>query len=177
MSDGQEPFEHEEDEDIESIHLTFRVGAELYAVGVAHVTEIVRLQEINSVPGLSPSVRGVTNLRGRVVPILDVRSRFGLPDLEPHDRMVIVVLEVDGERVGLMVEEVTEVVALPPSEQQPPWPSRHEGRSPRHALVKGLARRGEKLCIVLDVARLIAEEEESVEARRAERHLGPALVG
>lgn len=150
-------LDDEEEEDIEAVHLTFRVRGEQYAVGVRHVTEIVRLQEINPVPGMPPAFVGVINLRGHVVPVLDVSVRFGRNALQSSDRTVIIVLEVDGERVGLMVEEVTEVATIPEQDLRPPWTGFSKGEN-KDSIVKGIARREDELSIVLDVWKLLTDE-------------------
>lgn len=143
-----------EDGDIESVHLTFKVAGESYAIGVAHVTEIVRIQEVSQMPGMAPGFRGVINLRGNIIPVLDIQGRFGLKPLEPTDRTVIVVIEVERERVGIMVEEVTEVadLSLDESEQTRVSAGRDRNQPP---LVKQFARLSGELCMVLDVDQLV----------------------
>lgn len=156
MSTEVDVVEHDDEENIEDVYLTFKVSREPYAVGVVHVTEIVRIQEINRMPGMSAAFRGVINLRGHVVPVLDMQARFGLPPIEPNDRTVIVVLEMGEERAGLMVEEVTEVVELAGKDIEPASTSVGAERAKR-SLVKGIAKRGDKVCMVLDVSRLLGQ--------------------
>ena len=109
-----------EDENLEDMYLTFSVAGEEYAVGVEYVTEIVGLQEIVQVPDVPDFVRGVINLRGRVVPVLDARLRFGLPPRDYDHRTVIVVLDVHGSPSGLVVDRVDDVAEIPPSMTDPP---------------------------------------------------------
>lgn len=146
----------DEEDNIEDVHLTFKVCGEAYAVCVTHVTEIVRIQDINRLPGMPEAFCGVINLRGLVVPVLDMQVRFGGGRLEPNDRTVIIVLEVDDERAGLMVEEVTEVVELPPDCIESAASSVGRERA-RDSLVSGIAKRGDKLCMQLDVRKVLSE--------------------
>lgn len=157
QSEADMAIDDDEEDNIEHIYLTFGVKGEQYAVGVRYVTEIVRLPEINPVPGMQRGFEGVINLRGNVVPILDMRARCGLEDLEPNDRTVIVVLDVDDERVGLMVEEVSEVVELPERDIQSSRAGQ-TGSWAKDSMVRGIARRGEKVSIVLDVEMLLTDE-------------------
>ena len=146
----------DEEDNIEDVHLTFQVSGESYAVGVTHVTEIVRIQDINHLPGMPNAFCGVINLRGHVIPVLDMQARFGRPRLEPNDRTVIVVLEVENERTGLMVEEVTEVVEIPAQNIEAATSSVGRERA-KSTLVRGIAKRADKLCMVLDVERVLAD--------------------
>ena len=160
----------DEDGNIEDVHLTFEVSGECYAVCVTHVTEIVRIQDINLLPGMPSAFCGVINLRGHVIPVLDMQARFGRPRLEPNDRTVIVVLEVGDERAGLMVEEVTEVVEIPADDIDAATSSVGRQRA-QNTLVRGIAKRSGQLCMVLDVQRVLGdtpnEQPTDAEARSA----------
>lgn len=151
-----EQMDDDEGEHIESVYLTFQVAGESYAICVVNVTEIVRIQDINKVPGMSQGFRGVINLRGNVIPVLDMQHRFGLAPLEATDRTVIIVLEVDSERAGLMVEEVTEVVELA-EDTLGPAPGYSSGSQIAGAMIQRFANRDSGLCMILDVQRLLEE--------------------
>lgn len=92
MENDSELFD-EDDSNVENTFLTFHVEGGEYAVSVGYVTEIVRLQKMFAMPDVPEYIRGVINLRGKVIPLLDVRNRFGLPEAPYTDRTVIVVLE------------------------------------------------------------------------------------
>ncbi|MEQ1566506.1 MAG: chemotaxis protein CheW [Myxococcota bacterium] len=97
-------------------YLTFRLDREVYGVPILAVREIIELQEISPVPRSSHWVRGVVNLRGRVLPVLDPKLRFGLSPVEPSELTVIVVLQADDSKpFGVLVDEVLEVLRLEPS--------------------------------------------------------------
>ena len=136
-----------DDSKVDSTFLTFNVGTEEYAVSVACVTEIVRMQKSYAIPDVPSYVRGVINLRGKVIPLVDVRSRFGMPQSEYTDRTVIVVLELGDTATGLIVDGVTEVAEIP-AEQIEPRPS--HGRVAR-PMVMGVAKRSTGVSFILDV--------------------------
>lgn len=94
-------------------YLTFRLDGEIYGVPILNVREIVEMQEISPVPRAAGWVRGVVNLRGRVLPVIDPKVRFGLGPVVPTDLTVIIVLQPDGGRpFGVVVDEVLEVQKL-----------------------------------------------------------------
>jgi len=105
-------------------YLTFVLGHESYGVGVLKVREIIRMLEITAVPQMPPYVKGVINLRGKVVPVVDLRVKFGLAKAENTERTCIVVVEVksrSGAKIlmGMVVDAVEEVVTIPPSDVEP----------------------------------------------------------
>lgn len=144
------------EDNLEQTYLTFAVGEEEYAIPVAHVTEIVRLQKIFPVPDVAKHVRGVINLRGKVIPLLDVRMRFGLPGAPYNDRTVIVVAEVvPGVPTGLVVDGVYDIVEFPPATIEP---SRKLTSGSADPLVVGMCKAGDRVAMLLSVERLIDEE-------------------
>lgn len=146
----------QESDSIETMYLTFPVGTELYGVSILVVTEIVGMQRIMSVPDVPHYIKGVINLRGKVIPLMDVRLRFGMPEKEYDDRTVVIVLEIAGAPVGLIVDGVNEVLDIPDEMvDQAGSYSPTEGRS----LVKGLGRLEDRVAILLDVKLLIEADE------------------
>src|SRR5262245_64240491 len=110
----------------ETQYLGFHVADEEYAVGILRVREILEFDTLTKVPGTPPSIRGVINLRGRVVPVVDLAVKLGLPPSTATRETCIVVVEteVEGERavMGVLVDSVSQVIDLPSSEVQPPPP-------------------------------------------------------
>lgn len=151
---SNEEIEDIEDESIEDTYLTFLVGEEEYAVPVGHVTEIVRLQKSFSVPDVPSYIRGVINLRGKVIPLLDVRSRFGLAQSSYSDRTVVVVLEVDETATGLVVDGVSEVAEIPRETIDSDVPH----AAGRQSMVRGMGKRADRVSFILDVPRLLSRE-------------------
>ncbi len=153
-------------DDIENMYLTFDVRGEEYAVNIAYVTEIVGLQRISEVPDVPPFIKGVINLRGQVIPVMDMRLRFGLPWREYDDRTPIIVLELDDALTGLVVDRVTDVVSIQPENvtSSPRW--RETEETP---IVKGLGRRDDArsseagVSIILDVPCLLSTQDERLQ--------------
>src|SRR6266498_4098881 len=97
----------------------FRIGGETFGVLIGLVREIVRVPEITAVPEAADCVEGVINLRGKIIPVVDLRKRFGETQITRHKKNRILVAEVEGKQVGLMVDAVSEVIKIPPSEIDP----------------------------------------------------------
>ena len=100
-------------ESIDTMYLTFPVDAELYGVSITKVTEIVGLQKIMSVPDVPSYIKGVINLRGKVIPLMDIRLRFGLAEKAYDHRTVVIVLQINDAPVGMIVDGVNEVLDIP----------------------------------------------------------------
>src|SRR5271168_175936 len=94
----------------------FRIGNETYGVRIGAVREIVRVPEINAVPSAPDTVEGVINLRGKIIPVMDLRKRFGHADIQPDKKNRILVVELENKLVGLIVNAASEVLKIPPSE-------------------------------------------------------------
>lgn len=135
--------------------LTFCIGREDYGIEIRHVTEIIGIQKITQVPDMPDFVQGVINLRGKVIPIMDVRARFRLPSREYDDRTCIVVVNVNSTDVGLVVDKVNEVTEIAESQIQPPPGSTTDSS----AYIRGLGKSGDKVKILLDVTRMIYSPE------------------
>jgi purine-binding chemotaxis protein CheW len=154
-----------EADDIENMYLTFDVQDEEYAVNIAYVTEIVGLQRISEVPDVPEYIKGVINLRGKVISVMDMRLRFGLPWREYDDRTPIIVLELDDPStgsgqvpIGLVVDQVTDVISLSPESiaLPPRWKGADEQES---TVIKGLGKRDDGVSIILDVPRLLSAQD------------------
>jgi purine-binding chemotaxis protein CheW len=154
MESDPELFD-EDDGNVANTFLTFHVEAEEYAVSVAYVTEIVRLQKTFAIPDVPKYIRGVINLRGKVIPLLDVRNRFGLKEAAYTDRTVIVVLEVDDTATGLVVDGVSEVVEILPDQIEQVTCARATSRK---SMVQGVGKRANGVSFILDVGALLDVE-------------------
>ncbi|MCB1723701.1 MAG: chemotaxis protein CheW [Gammaproteobacteria bacterium] len=136
--------------------VTFRLQDETYGINVMQVQEVLRVTEIAPVPGAPPYVLGIINLRGNVVTVIDTRSRFGLPGTERDDSSRIVIIESDHQVVGILVDSVAEVVELRQSEIDQA-PSVGNDESSRY--IQGVASRDKDLLIVVDLNKLLTDEE------------------
>lgn len=150
-------FDEEFDEDTQkNKYLTFRIASEDYGIGIEHVTEIVGMQHISPVPEMPEFVKGVVNLRGQIIPVMDVRLRFGMESREYDDRTCVVVVRMGDATVGLVVDTVKEVLDIPEGNVTEP-PRVASARSARY--IQGIGRLGDEVKILVAVDRLLHEEE------------------
>ena len=153
----EDDFYDDDDEDTQKDkYLTFTVGKEDYGIEISHVTEIIGIQKITDVPDMPSYIKGVINLRGKVIPVMDVRLRFRMPEREYDDRTCTVVVSVNATPVGLVVDTVKEVVDIPENQIELP-PEVAESSTQRY--IKGLGKIGEDVKILLDVEKLVRNED------------------
>src|SRR3981189_918578 len=107
----------------------FRIGSETYGGRIASVREIVRVPEITTVPSAPDLIEGVINLRGKIIPVMDLRKRFGQTEIHPDKRNRILVVELENKLIGLIVNAASEVLKIPPSEIETPGSVFAEGES------------------------------------------------
>lgn len=134
--------------------VTFDLAGERFAVDIHAVREIDRLVGITRVPKSPPEVAGVMNLRGKIIPVVCLRTKFGLPESSPSDRTRIVVLEHEGRETGLIVDRVHEVLRIDSSILDPSpglMGTVHAG------YIRGIAKPDGRLLIVLDLLTLFSE--------------------
>jgi purine-binding chemotaxis protein CheW len=136
--------------------VVFRLGAELYGVEIARVHEIIRMQPVTRVPRAPAFVEGVTNLRGQVIPVVDLRRRFGLPEVERTRASRIVVVDIGDQVAGVIVDGVSEVLRVSTASIEPPSPV-VQGIDSEY--LHGIAKLSERLVILLDLDRVLAREE------------------
>jgi purine-binding chemotaxis protein CheW len=137
-----------EDEDTQKDkYLIFHLAGEDYGLDIAYVTEIIGIQKITEVPDMPEFIRGVINLRGKVIPVMDVRGRFGFEFKEYDERTCIIVVDMTDMAVGLVVDQVQEVLDIPEENIEPP-PS--TGKNDRSDYVSGMGKLGEDVKILLD---------------------------
>jgi purine-binding chemotaxis protein CheW len=134
----------------------FRIGNETYGVRIGSVREIVRVPEITIVPNAPEAIEGVINLRGKIIPVMDLRKRFGSAGLQPDKKNRILVVELENRLLGLIVSSASEVLKIPPSEIEPPGTVFAEGES---SYVTGVGKLKGRLIILLDIARLLRQPE------------------
>ena len=136
--------------------VVFEIAGESYGVDIARVQEIIRPPAITAVPRAPEYVEGVVNLRGRVIPVINLRNRFGLPDTERDRSSRIVVLEISGQTIGVAVDAVSEVLRVPQDVIEAPGATL---TGPQTAHLRGIAKLDERVVILLDLDRLIDADE------------------
>jgi purine-binding chemotaxis protein CheW len=144
-----------EENDINDMYLTFGVSGEEYGIGIAYVTEIVGMQRVMEVPDVPRFIKGVINLRGKVIPVMDVRCRFGMEEKPYTERTVIIVLDIDNIPIGLVVDNVSEVLEIPEADidQPPQFGANRDGSG----VIRGLGKQGDKVAILLDIHRMVGD--------------------
>lgn len=141
-------------------YLTFQLGNEEFAVQVLRVREIMGIQEITAVPQTPGYVKGVINLRGKVIPVVDLRLKFGLPELEYTQRTCIIVAQIEGQGskllIGIIVDCVSEVLTLQASdiENTPDF-----GSGVETPYLLGMAKIKGKVKILLDIDMVLSSQE------------------
>ncbi len=147
----------DEDEDTQKDkYLTFVIGKETYGIEILHVDSIIVMQEITEVPDLPDSIIGVINLRGRVISVMDVRKRFHLEAREYDERTCIIVIDVQGTSIGMIVDNVSEVLDIPQNSIDPPPKSHSRIKS---TYIQGMGKVNQQVRILLDVEKILYEEE------------------
>lgn len=133
-----------------SKYLTFVLGDECYGFEIEHVTEIIGIQPTTHIPETPHYINGVINLRGKVIPVMDMRARFGLERREYDNRTCTVVINVRDHEVGLVVDTVQEVIDISKDQIEPP-PRSSGGMS----YIKGLGKFGDQVKILLNSERVL----------------------
>lgn len=137
-------------------YLTFLIGEECYGFEIKHVTEIIGIQTITEIPELPEYVRGIINLRGKIIPVIDVRLRFQKEALEYNDRTCIVVVDIKDISIGFIVDRVAEVVSILEEDiVEPP----HIKGSMNNKYIKKIGKVGNAVKLLLDCEALILEQE------------------
>lgn len=136
--------------------VVFEVGSEQFGVGIASVESIIKMQPITQLPHVSSFVEGVTNLRGKVLPVIDLRKRFGLAAREADKNNRIVVVSLDRTEVGMIVDSVSEVLTIPEGsvEAAPAITT-----SVDSDFITGIAKLDQRLVILLDLHRILTNQE------------------
>jgi purine-binding chemotaxis protein CheW len=134
----------------------FRIGRETFGLPIAIVREIVRVPEITPVPNAPEYIEGVINLRGRIIPVVDLRKRFGQEATALSKKSRVVVVELNGRAVGLIVNSASEVLRLPPSEIEKPHTVFQEGELD---YITGVGKIQGRLIILLDLNRILQRAE------------------
>lgn len=146
----------EDDDTMESIYLTFALEERDYGLEVRHVIEIVGLPAVTAVPDMPNFVKGIINLRGRVIPVMDMRLRFRIPETEYHDRTCVIIVNLNERLAGLIVDAVREVYRIPADQMEP---APRMGNMAGSRYIKAVGKVGDEVKLILDIDHLINEDE------------------
>jgi purine-binding chemotaxis protein CheW len=147
------------DDDISMKYLTFRIGDQFYGISIENVISIVQVEAATPLPELPYYAKGIINLRGRVVPLIDVNLRFGRPEPEYNDRTCIIIIDIGGVHVGFIVEAVEEVKDV--EESQISQPPRFTGGL-ENRYVTGVYKAKDRMILLLNSRLLFSDEEFSM---------------
>lgn len=136
--------------------LTFLLGRETYGIEIKYVTEIIGIQAITDIPELPEYVKGIINLRGKIIPVMDVRLRFRKEAKEYNDRTCVIVIDINDISIGLIVDSVSEVLTIPEQSIVEP-PKMNKGSNNRY--IKNIGKVGSDVKLLLDCEKLLTEDE------------------
>lgn len=149
--------------------MTFQTGKEFFGISISYVNEIIVMQPITAIPEVEDYIKGLINLRGKIIPVIDVRTRFRMEPLEYTDRTCIIVINVKSTVVGLIVEKIAEVDTIPEENIVPP-PTLGHKENEHNKYIYGLAKTGDSVKLLLDPEKLIRDEDlEAIEEMQEEK--------
>jgi len=155
VSEHQGEQEQQEDT-MRGRFITFAVDREMYAIEIRYVTEIVGIQPINRLPETPAHIKGIINLRGKIIPVVDMRLKFKKEPAAYNDRTCIIVIDIQQISAGLIVDEVAEVIAIEDESISPP-PKRGTGADCRY--LSGIGKVGDEVKLLLDCKALFDHTE------------------
>jgi purine-binding chemotaxis protein CheW len=158
-------------------YLTFFVAGEEYAVSILKVKEIIEYDTVTAVPNTAPWIRGVTNLRGNVVPVIDLAVKFGLPASQASKFSCVVITEVayEGDKLimGVMADSVSQVLDFSADDIETPPPF---GTRLKIEFLLGMGKMGKKFCLILDIDKVLSVDELLAVTDTAHAQTGPAPI-
>lgn len=152
---NKEEIEQEEDTQ-QDRYLTFSLGNQIFGIEIKYVTEIIGIQPITEVPEMPDYVKGIINLRGKIIPVIDVRLKFRKDPVDYNDRTCIIVIDIHEISIGLIVDNVAEVLTIIGENIVPP-PDYRTGFQNRY--IKGIGKSDKDVKLLLDCDKLLKEEE------------------
>jgi purine-binding chemotaxis protein CheW len=142
----------------EGMYLTFNIDDEVFGIGIEYVREIIGIQPITPIPEFPDHIKGVINLRGKIIPVMDVRLRFKRTQRPYDTRTCTIVVDIQGISMGLIVDRVAEVLTIPNGNiSVPPGMNRHASR-----YIKGFGKVGDQIKLLLDCDALLSEEAKTI---------------
>lgn len=158
MEDLLEKVVESEEDTQKDKYLIFSIGNECYGIDIKYVTEIIGIEPITEVPELPNYIKGVINLRGKIIPVMDVRLRFKKEPKEYDDRTCIVVVEIGNINIGLIIDRVLEVVNIDESNISPP-PKINSNKDNANKYIKGIGKIQNEVRLLIDCHKLLEEDE------------------
>jgi purine-binding chemotaxis protein CheW len=156
MTETEENLTESEEDTQKDRYLTFSLDKESYGIEIRYVTEIIGIQAITPIPELPEYVKGIINLRGKIIPVLDVRLRFKKEPKAYNDRTCVIVVDIMDLSIGLIVDHVSEVLSIQEQDIVNP-PQMNKESVNRY--IKGIGKVGNEVKLLLNCEKLLAEDE------------------
>lgn len=156
MAINQADFLEEQEDTQHGRFLTFALGEEVFGIEIKYVTEIIGVQPITRLPEVPAFIKGIINLRGKIIPVIDVRLKFKKPEVPYDDRTCVIVVETQEVLVGLIVDNVAEVITIGDEEIVPPP---DYGADTNNKYIQGIGKVGNEVKLLLNTERLFREED------------------
>lgn len=160
MEELIEELEREEAEESEDIrqgkYMTFQLGQDVYGIELKYVNEILQVQPITPIPEVEPFIKGLINLRGKIIPVIDVAERFGKESFTYNDRTCVIVIEVKSVEVGLIIENIAEVVSIREEDILPPPTINHANMQSK--FIRGIGKIDGTVKLLLDPVKLLSDD-------------------
>lgn len=147
----------EEISEMNGKYLTFWTAGQLFGIPIADVVQIVGMQEITSMPEFPPYAKGIMNLRGSIIPVIDVRLRFNKPENEYNERTCIVVTNIKNALIGFIVDEVDEVIKIDEEQISKP-PQVSSERSEAHTNLSGIGKLEKKIVLLINTETMLSDD-------------------
>ncbi|HHZ17559.1 MAG TPA: chemotaxis protein CheW [Peptococcaceae bacterium] len=155
MYDSIIPDALDTEDTLKGKYLTFFLGEECYGIEIRYVIEIIGIQGITEIPELPAYIKGIINLRGQIIPVMDMRMRFRRPFKEYNDRTCVVVVVIKNVSLGLIVDNVADVIDIPDEEIVPP----PNAIDTDYRFVKGISKMGGQIRLLLECEKILGEDE------------------
>lgn len=156
MDDLKDTIDKNDEDTQTGKYLIFALGNEKFGLDIKHVTEIIGIQEITVMPDIPEYIKGIINLRGKIIPLMDIRLRFHMEEKAYDDRTCIIVINCNDTNVGLIVDCVSEVQTIEEADMTPP-PSFNSGTSNRY--IKNIGKTDGAVVLILDCEKILTYEE------------------
>ena len=170
MQTQEIPTDSSERDAQKGMYMTFKSGNEYFGLKIQYVSEIIQFQTITAIPETEDYIKGLINLRGKVIPVIDVRLRFKQKPFEYNDRTCIIVINVKSMLVGLIVEKIAEVVDIKEDNILPP-PTIGRTDKVQNKYVYGIGKVGNSVKLLLDPDKLLNDEDLSVVEQSGEMNI------
>lgn len=160
----------EEEDTLQGKYLTFSIGSDVFGIAIRNVTEIIGMQPVTAVPDVPPYVKGIINLRGRIIPVVDIRLRFGREEAPYGERTSVIVVEYQDMVVGLIVDSVSEVLLIPDDSIVPPPTLRGVAQN---RFVSGIGKVGDTVKLIVSCESLLDAKDAAAAVSVTEKEKSP----